>query len=75
MPGNAAGVSVLLVPLALAVICGLLALATRLETQRVRTMVRLTVRSRTATPELAEALIAAELAPVLAAHGLGRRSS
>jgi hypothetical protein len=68
-------VSVLLVPLALAVICGLLALATRLETQRVRTMVRLTVRSRTATPELAEALIAAELAPVLAAHGLGRRSS
>ena len=75
MPGNAAGVSVLLVPLALAVISGLLALASRLERQRVRTMVRLTVRSRTATPELAEALIAAELAPVLAAHGLGRRSS
>jgi hypothetical protein len=68
-------VSVLLVPLALAVISGLLALASRLETQRVRTMVRLTVRSRAATPELAEALIAAELAPVLAAHGLGRRSS
>jgi hypothetical protein len=67
-------VSVLLVPLALGVICGLLALASRLETQRVRTMVRLTVRSRTATPELAEALIAAELAPVLAAHGLHRRS-
>jgi len=75
VPGNAAGVSVLLVPLALAVISGLLALASRLERQRVRTMVRLTVRSRTATPELAEALIAAELAPVLAAHGLGRRSS
>jgi len=68
-------VSVLLVPLALAVISGLLALASRLERHRVRTMVRLTVRSRTATPELAEALIAAELAPVLAAHGLGRRSS
>jgi hypothetical protein len=35
-------------------------------------MVRMTVRSKTSTPELAEALIAAELAPVLAAHGFDR---
>lgn len=65
--------SVLLVPLAFAVLVGLLVLAERLETQRVRTMVRLTVRARGTTPEVAEALIAAELAPVLAAHGLQHR--
>ena len=63
----------LLVPLAFAVLVGLLVLAERLETQRVRTMVRLTVRARGTTPEVAEALIAAELAPVLAAHGLEQR--
>ena len=48
-------------------------LAERLENQRVRTMVRLTVRARGTTPEVAEALIAAELAPVLAAQGLDHR--
>jgi hypothetical protein len=68
-------VSLLVVPLAFAAIVGLLVLAERLEDQRVRTMVRLTVRARGTTPEVAEALIAAELAPVLAAHGLQRPSS
>jgi hypothetical protein len=62
-----------LVPLAFGSVCGLLALAARLETQRVRVMVRMTVRSKTSSPELVEALIAAELAPVLAAHGFERR--
>jgi hypothetical protein len=71
--GTLLRMSVWVVPLAFGSICGLLALATRLETQRVRVMVRMTVRSRTATPELAEALVAAELAPVLAAHGFQRR--
>ena len=64
--------TVLLVPLALAAICGVLALATYLEGRRVRVTVRLTVRSPRTTPELAEALVAAELAPVLAAHGFNR---
>jgi hypothetical protein len=68
-------VSLLVVPLAFAAIVGLLVLAERLENQRVRTMVRLTVRARGTTPEVAEALIAAELAPVLAAHGFERASS
>jgi hypothetical protein len=60
------------VPLAFGSICGLLALATHLERQRVRVLVRMTMRSRAASPELAEALVAAELAPVLAAHGFQR---
>lgn len=64
--------SVWVVPLAVSFLCGMLALASRLETHRVRVMVRMTVRSKTSTPELAEALIAAELAPVLAAHGFDR---
>ena len=71
--GTFGDVSLLVVPLAFAAIIGLLVLAERLETQRVRTMVRLTVRARGTTPEVAEALIAAELAPVLAAHGFERR--
>ena len=64
--------SVLVVPVAILFLTGMLALAARLETQRVRVMVRMTVRSRVTTPEVAEALIAAELAPVLAAHGFRR---
>jgi hypothetical protein len=62
-----------IVPLAFAAMCSVLALATRLEGQRLRVMVRMTVRSRTASPELAEALVAAELAPILQAHGFVRR--
>ena len=60
------------VPAAFAVLSALLALATHLETSRTRVLVRMTMRSRSATPELAEALLAAELAPVLAAHGMTR---
>jgi hypothetical protein len=61
------------VPLAFAFLTGLLMLATHLETQRVRVMVRMTMRSRAASPELAESIVAVELAPVLAAHGFNRR--
>ena len=61
----------LLVPLALAAIGGLLALASHLEQRRTKVLVRLTVRSN-ATPEATEALIASELAPVLEAQGLSR---
>lgn len=60
------------VPLAFTALLGLLALATRLEGRRVQVMVRMTVRSKSSSPELAEALVAAELAPILAAHGFGR---
>jgi hypothetical protein len=63
----------LVVPVAILFLTGMLAIAARLETQRVRVMVRMTVRSRVTTPEVAEALIAAELAPVLAAHGFAAR--
>ena len=59
-------------PAAFTVLCGLLALASHLEASRVRVLVRLTVRNREFSPELAEALVAAELAPVLAAHGFKR---
>lgn len=59
-------------PLAIATLAGILALASQLEGRRVRVMVRMTVRSRAASPELAEALVAAELAPLLAAHGIHR---
>jgi hypothetical protein len=62
----------LTVPLALLTLSGLLWLATSLEAQRVQVLVRLTVRSRSASPELAEALVAAELAPVLQRNGLTR---
>ena len=64
--------TLLLVPLALMALSGLLWLATSLETRRVQVLVRLTVKSRAATPELAEALIAAELAPVLTRNGFTR---
>ena len=59
-------------PAAFAALTGLLALASHLEARRVRVLVRLTVRNREFSPELAEALVAAELAPVLAAHGMHR---
>lgn len=59
-------------PAAFTVLCGLLALASHLEARRVQVLVRLTVRNREFSPDLAEALVAAELAPVLAAHGFKR---
>ena len=59
-------------PMAFLALTSLLALATHLERDRVRILVRMSVRSRTATPELVEALVAAERAPVLAAHGFQR---
>ena len=65
-------VILLSVPLALLTLSGLLWLATSLETRRVQVLVRLAVKSRAATPELAEALIAAELAPVLTRNGFTR---
>ena len=58
----------LLVPAALLVVAGLLVLASYLEQRRARVLVRLTVRGKS-SPEEAEALIAAELAPLLAAGG------
>lgn len=61
------------VPLALLAISCLLALANGLEQRRARVLVRMTIRSN-ATPEAAEALIAAELAPLLAAEGLTDRT-
>lgn len=64
--------TLLLVPLALMVLSGLLWLATSLETRRVQVLVRLTVRSKSASPELAEALVAAELAPLLHRNGFTR---
>lgn len=64
----------LLVPLALLVVAGLLALASHLEQQRTQVLVRLTIRSN-ASPEATEALIAAELAPLLEAEGLASRSA
>jgi hypothetical protein len=65
-------VILLTVPAAFTLLCGLLFLASHLERRRVTVMVRMTVRSPKASPELAEALIAAELAPLLAAHGMAR---
>jgi hypothetical protein len=62
----------LLVPGALLVLAGLLALAANLEQRRARVLVRLTMRSD-ASPETAERIVAAELAPLLAAEGLTDR--
>ena len=64
----------LLVPLALLMVAGVLALASHLEQQRTQVLVRLTVRGNAST-EATEALIAAELAPVLEAEGLATRSA
>ena len=58
------------VPLALLAICGLLVLASRLEQHRAQVTVRLSMRNKDASPELCEAVAAAELAPLLAAQGL-----
>jgi hypothetical protein len=65
-------VLLLTVPLALLVVVGLLALASYLERGGARVLVRMTVRS-SASPEATEALVASELAPVLAAQGLTDR--
>jgi hypothetical protein len=66
-------VLVLWVPVALAGVATLLAIATALEERSARVTVRLTMRCRTATPERCEELVATELARVLTAHGLGRQ--
>jgi hypothetical protein len=65
-------VLLLSVPLALLGLAGLLALAASLEQRRARVLVRMTIKSK-ASPEAAEAIIAQELAPVLAAQGLTDR--
>ena len=64
-----------LVPVALFVLAGLLALASHLEQRRTHVLVRLTVRSKSVGPETSEHLIAEELAPLLANAGLARRSA
>ena len=61
----------LAVPAALTSVCALLTLAASLEQRRVRVLVRMAVRAKS-SPEDAERIIAAELAPVLAARGFGR---
>jgi hypothetical protein len=66
-------VTLLLLPLSLATLAGILALASHLEGRRVQATVRLSIRSRRASPEHVESVIAAELAPVLAAHGVVSR--
>lgn len=70
--GNAAGVTLWTLPAAFTVLVGLLMLASHLEARRVQVLVRMTVRNRQFSPDLAEALVAAELAPLLAAHGMQR---
>ena len=65
-------VTLWILPTSFAVLCGLLALTSHLESRRVRVLVRMTVRNQGFSPDLAEALLAAELAPVLAAHGMHR---
>lgn len=59
-------------PAAFLGICGMLALATHLESRRARVAVRLTMRYPKASPEQTEALVAAELEPLLHAHGFTR---
>lgn len=65
----------LTVPLALLLICGVLALAAHLEERRAGVAVRMSMRNRATSPEECEALAAAELAPVLAARGLLNRAA
>ena len=62
----------LAVPMALLAMAGLLYLATHLERQRTTVLVRMAVRSRNTSPEVTEAVIAAELAPLLQRSGLTR---
>lgn len=64
--------TLLVVPLALLVLVGFLVLAAHLEHSEARLLVRLTFLSD-ASPEVTEAIIAAELAPLLAAEGLTDR--
>jgi hypothetical protein len=66
-------VPVVIMPLAIILLGGILALASHLERRRVTTMVRMTVRSKKSSPEQIEALLARQLAPILAAHGFDRR--
>ena len=73
MMGTHTDVMLLAVPLALMAICGLLFLASHLEQQRTQVLVRMAVRSKKTAPEVTEAVIASELASVLAINGLGRR--
>jgi hypothetical protein len=61
----------LMVPGGLLTATSLLVLATVLEERRVGLVVRMTLRGK-ADPDLAERVIAAELAPVLRARGLSR---
>jgi len=70
--GTQPDVMLLAVPLALMAMAGLLMLASHLEQQRTQVLVRMVVRSKSSTPEVSEAVIARELASVLAANGLGR---
>ena len=63
---------VVLVPIALLVLAGLLALASRLEQRRTQVLVRLTIRSKSVGPETSEHVIAEELAPLLVNAGLVR---
>lgn len=62
----------LAVPLALLTMAGLLFLASHLEQQRTQVLVRMAVRSKGTSPEIAEAVIATELAPLLQRNGLLR---
>lgn len=64
-----------MVPGALLGMVGLLVLATALEQRRVKACVRMAVKAGT-SPEATEAVVAAEVAPLLAAEGLlSRRRS
>jgi hypothetical protein len=66
--------SLLAAPLALVLVSGLLALASRLEQRRVHVLVRMTMRSKKTSPEAVESMLAPELGPVRAANGLSRNS-
>jgi hypothetical protein len=72
MMGTPSDVMLLAVPTALFAIAGLLFLASHLEQRRTSVLVRLAVRTKRTTPEIAEAVIASELAPLLARSGLLR---
>jgi hypothetical protein len=61
----------LAVPLALLLVGGLLAVATRLERRRPKVLIQFALRSK-AGPDTCENVIARELADVLHAEGLSR---
>ena len=75
MMGTPRDVMLVAVPLALMAMAGLLFLASHLEQQRTQVLVRMAVRSKGTAPEVTEAVIATELASVLAVNGLGRRDA